>query len=111
MATTLTGYGGVGEIGGNAFLLEDDDTRLLLDIGRRFGASDVKETWDQAFRRRPGFGDYFDAFLKARSFAAARDLMALDLVPPLPTLYRTDLGGQAGPAPVDAILVSHAHQD
>lgn len=111
MAVTLTGYGGVGEIGGNAFLLDDGKTRILLDAGRRFGAATVKHQLPESYVRRPGFGDYFDAFLKARSFRAAHDLQALDLVPRLPTLYRTDLGGQAGPAPVDAICISHAHQD
>lgn len=110
---TLTGYGGVGEIGGNAFLLDDGKTRILLDAGRRFGAATVKHQLPESYVRRPGFGDYFDAFLKARSFAAARDLQTLDLVPRLPTLYRSDLGGLAGTAepPVDAICISHAHQD
>jgi ribonuclease J len=108
---TLTGYGGVGEIGGNSFLLDDGRTRILLDAGRRFGAASVEYQLDASYARRPGFGDYFDAYLKARSFAAATDLLALDLVPPLPSLYRTDLGGAGGPRPVDAICISHAHQD
>ena len=108
---TLTGYGGVGEIGGNSFLLDDGKTRILLDAGRRFGAATVEYQLPESYVRRPGFGDYFDAFLKARSFAAARDLQTLDLVPRLPTLYRTDLGGLAGEAPVDAICITHAHQD
>lgn len=108
----LTGYGGVGEIGGNAFLLDDGKTRILLDAGRRFGAATVKHQLPESYVRRPGFGDYFDAFLKARSFAAARDLQTLDLVPRLPTLYRSDLGGTASATPpVDAIAISHAHQD
>ncbi|MEA3136169.1 MAG: ribonuclease [Thermoplasmata archaeon] len=111
MALTLTGYGGVGEIGGNSFVLDDGKTRLLLDAGRRFGAATVEYQLPESYVRRPGFGDYFDAFLKARSFAAARDLQTLDLVPRLPTLYRTDLGGQAGERPVDAICITHAHQD
>ena len=110
-ATTLTGYGGVGEIGGNAFLLDDGRTRILLDAGRRFGAASVEYQLPESYARRPGFGDYFDAYLKARSFAAATDLLALDLVPALPSLYRTDLGGAGGPRPVDAICISHAHQD
>jgi ribonuclease J len=108
---TLTGYGGVGEIGGNAFLLDDGKSRILLDAGRRFGAATVQHQLPASYVRRPGFGDYFDAFLKARSFAAATDLQALDLVPRLPSLYRTDLGGQGGPRPVDAICITHAHQD
>lgn len=110
-ALTLTGYGGVGEIGGNAFLLDDGKTRILLDAGRRFGAATVEYQLPESYARRPGFGDYFDAYLKPRAFAAATDLMALDLVPSLPGLYRTDLGGTGGPRPVDAICISHAHQD
>ena len=111
MGVTLTGYGGVGEIGGNSFVLDDGKTRLLLDAGRRFGAATVEHQLPESYVRRPGFGDYFDAFLKARSFTAATDLLALDIVPRLPSLYRTDIGGLGGPRPVDAICISHAHQD
>ncbi|HLF16102.1 MAG TPA: MBL fold metallo-hydrolase, partial [Candidatus Thermoplasmatota archaeon] len=72
MGATLTGYGGVGEIGGNAFLLDDGRTRLFLDFGKRFGG------------KGSGWGDYFDEFLKPRTFRYVQDLMALGLVPPLP---------------------------
>jgi len=37
MAVTVTGYGGVGEVGGNKFLLEDGEMRLFLDFGITFG--------------------------------------------------------------------------
>ena len=34
--TSLTFYGGVGEIGGNKVLLEDRNARFLLDFGMSF---------------------------------------------------------------------------
>lgn len=34
--TTLTFYGGVGEIGGNKILLTDDESRVFLDFGMNF---------------------------------------------------------------------------
>lgn len=103
----ITGYGGVGEIGGNAFLLEIGKRRVMLDFGRRFGS----DTHVEKTGAKPGWGDYFDDFLKPRSFSYVPDLLKLDLVPPLSALYRQDLGGDAGPAPLDAVLVSHAHMD
>ena len=29
-------YGGVGTIGGNKFMVEDDDTKIFLDFGQSF---------------------------------------------------------------------------
>jgi ribonuclease J len=103
---TLTGFGGVGEIGGNAFLLEDGRSRILLDVGRRFGTDRRVEEAGA----RPGWSDYFDDYLKPRTFRYLPDLLELGLVPPVPGLYRQDLGGIAGP-PLDAVVVSHAHMD
>jgi ribonuclease J len=123
MAVSLTGYGGVGEIGGNAFLLEAPGLRVFLDLGKRFGATTTmkkdpvtgkKSFTAEDFSRRAGWNDYFDAFLQPRTHSAVRDQAALGLLPwggDLPRLYRQDLGGLAGPAPVDAVLVSHAHID
>jgi len=34
--TSLTFYGGVGEIGENKILLEDKDTRIFIDFGKSF---------------------------------------------------------------------------
>lgn len=120
---TLTGYGGVSEIGGNAFLLEAPGLRVFLDLGKRFGATATmredpvtgRRSFTAAdFQRRPGWNDYFDTFLQPRTHSAVRDQAALGLIPwegQMPRLYRGDLGGAPGPAPVDAILVSHAHVD
>lgn len=123
MGVSLTGYGGVGEIGGNAFLLEAPGLRVFLDLGKRFGATTTmkvdpatgrKSFTAEDFQRRAGWNDYFDTFLQPRTHSAVRDQAALGLLPwegQLPRLYRQDLGGAAGPAPVDAVLVSHAHID
>ena len=35
----LTCFGGVGEIGGNKVLLEDNDTKVLLDFGAGFAGA------------------------------------------------------------------------
>lgn len=115
---TLTGFGGVGEIGGNAFLLEAPGLRVMLDVGKRFGAAQTMGGEDrfapEAFARRPGWNDYFDAYQKPRAHRAAADLGTLDLIPwrdGLSRLYRPDLGGAPGESPVDFALVSHAHVD
>lgn len=122
-AVTLTGYGGVGEIGGNAFLLEAPGLRAFLDLGKRFGATATmkrdpvthkKSFTAEDFTRRAGWNDYFDTFLQPRTHSAVRDQAALGLIPwegEMPRLYRGDLGGAPGPAPVDAVLLSHAHID
>src|SRR5690349_21627593 len=85
MAVALTGYGGVGEIGGNAFLLEAPGLRVFLDLGKRFGATSVmkedpqtgRKTFTAAdFTRRAGWNDYFDTFLQPRTHSAVRDQAA-----------------------------------
>ncbi|HJQ92907.1 MAG TPA: MBL fold metallo-hydrolase, partial [Candidatus Thermoplasmatota archaeon] len=123
MGVSLTGYGGIGEIGGNALLLEAPGLRVFLDLGKRFGATTTmkrdpvtgkKSFAAEDFSRRAGWNDYFDTFLQPRTHSAVRDQAALGLIPwegQLPRLYRGDLGGAPGPAPVDAVLVSHAHID
>ncbi|HET6399572.1 MAG TPA: MBL fold metallo-hydrolase, partial [Candidatus Thermoplasmatota archaeon] len=117
----LTGFGGVGEIGGNAFLLEAPGLRAMLDIGKRFGAAATMQQAEggkrfdpSRFERRPGWSDYFDQYLQPRRSSAAADLGALGLIPwqdGLESLYRADSGGAPGPPPVDLVLVSHAHID
>ncbi len=76
MPTTITCYGGVGEVGGNKILLEDSDRRLLLDFGRSFGR----------------YGAYFDGvFIKERVARGLLDPLALGLIPPLRGLLRDDM--------------------
>lgn len=69
-----TVYGGVGEIGGNKILVEEGDSRILLDFGMSFGK----------------FARYYSEFVKPRSMAALRDLLALDLLPAIDGIYRQD---------------------
>ena len=71
---SLTFYGGVGEIGGNKFLLELDDTSLFLDFGLSFGAE----------------GQFFEQFLRPRSGSKLHDLLSLSLLPKLNGIYRED---------------------
>lgn len=95
----LTLYGGVGEIGGNKFLVEDGDARLWLDMGAAF---DLGE-------------EYFVEFLGARDRFGLRDHFALDLMPRIPGLYsaealdRTDMTWE--PPAFSAIFITHVHYD
>lgn len=108
MAVRLTFYDGVNCIGGNKFLLEADDTALLLDFGTNFGAE----------------GLYFDEFLRPRATTGLGDLLELGLLPPLQGIYRRDLELphrgwwerlRSRPAyrslQVQGVLLSHAHVD
>lgn len=111
---TLTGYGGVGEIGGNAFLVDDGRSRIFLDFGKRFGSTSSKT--EQLASRPAGWGDYYDLMMKPRAGQQVHDLLALGLLPPLPGIYRTDLGStpkltDASSRPLDMVLVSHPHAD
>ncbi|HLF01918.1 MAG TPA: MBL fold metallo-hydrolase [Anaerolineales bacterium] len=76
MPTFITCYGGVDEIGGNKILLEDGSWRLFFDFGRSFGR----------------YGKYFDGvFISERPQRGLLDLLALEVLPPLPGLLRNDL--------------------
>jgi ribonuclease J len=97
--TSLSFYGGVGEIGGNKILLQDGDTKIWLDFGRSFTLGEEYYTgWLQP-RRRNGLTDYFE----------------FNLLPRIPALYsqqaleRTDLPHQA--PDFDATFITHAHTD
>ncbi len=108
MPVTITVYGGAGEIGGNKILLEDRDTRLLLDFGISLG-----------YR-----GRYYEEFLNPRAPLGLLDPLVMGLLPPLRGLYREDL--VAGPEvwdrmrthpqyrevpEVHGVLLTHAHVD
>ena len=108
MAVNLTIYGGAGEIGGNKILLEDGESRLLLDFGTSFSE-----------RAR-----YFEEFLVPRASLGLLDPLVMDLLPPLRGLYRNDL--LVSPEvwdrmrrhphyreipEVHGVLLSHAHLD
>jgi len=85
----LAFYGGVEEIGGNKILLEDRDTRILLDFGMSF-----------ADRRR----FYSDPWLSPRD---EKGLLEFGILPPLEGAYRFD----EKEATIDAVVLSHSHAD
>ncbi len=118
----LTCFGGINEIGGNKFLLENDGTRVFLDFGMSFGQKNA----------------YFDEFLQPRTNSCLRDLLQLGMLPAVDGIYRDDLIDIAedviadydcpeywtcdiqsyqdykkkeGKPYLDAVLLSHAHAD
>ena len=99
MSARLTCYGGVGEIGGNKFLLEDRGTKVLLDYGAGFGDG----------------SDFFDADISPRAVNGAGDLFEFGLLPEIPGLYsekalqNTRL--KYAEPEVDAVVLSHYHWD
>jgi len=99
MLPRLTCFGGVGEIGGNKFLLEDRDTKVFLDFGAGFSEG----------------SDFFDSSISPRLVNGAGDLFEFDLLPRIPGLYseralsRTELGYRE--PEVDGIVLSHFHWD
>jgi ribonuclease J len=97
--TSLTFYGGVGEIGGNKILLKDQDTQIFLDFGMSFNQS----------------GLYFSDFMNPRKCNGMGDYFATGLLPDIPGVYREDylrhMGRKTEDQMVDAVLISHAHID
>jgi len=97
--TSLTFYGGVDEIGGNKILLEDSETRMMIDFGMSFGQS----------------GKYFSEFLQPRKCNCLEDFITVGLLPSLKGVYREDYIKHAGwhkeDRQLDAVLISHAHAD
>ena len=99
MPPRLTCYGGVDEIGGNKFLLEDKGVKVLLDFGAGF--SDGSE--------------YFDSTISPRAVNGAGDLFEFGLLPQIPGLYsvkalqNTPL--KYSEPEVDAVVLSHYHWD
>ena len=100
MPTTLTFYGGIGEIGGNKILLEDRGTKVFLDFGKSFAARAKFFEWTDRPRTANGIGDF----------------LALGILPEIKGIYRRDLLQLANlPAVEDkavtAVVLSHAHSD
>ncbi len=87
--TSLIFYGGVNEIGGNKILLQDRDTKILLDFGMSFA---LKKQY------------YSLPFLSPRS---EKSLQELGILPKLQGFYKFD---KSAPV-VDAVFLSHAHMD
>jgi len=95
----ITCYGGVGEIGGNKFLLEDKDTKVILDFGTGFSDG----------------ADYFDSTIEPRSVNGAGDLFEFNLLPQIPGLYSEkslqNTSMKYTEPEVDAVVLSHFHWD
>jgi ribonuclease J len=85
----VTFYGGVGEIGGNKILLEDGDSRILLDFGMNFV-------------ERSKF--YSEPWLSPRN---EKGLLEFGLLPDVAGLYKFD---EREPE-IDAVFLSHSHTD
>jgi len=101
--TCLTFHGGVGEIGGNKFLLEDGNKQIWLDFGMSFTLANM----------------YFAEFLQPKKYNGVVDFLEVGLLPLLPDMagfYREDYLAHAGlatspHAAYDATFLSHAHAD
>ena len=86
----VTFYGGINEIGGNKFLLEEGSSRVFLDFGKNFGRE--KQFFDEPWIT-PRKEDH---------------LLALGILPDLPGIYKKDATGDPK---LDAVLLTHPHTD
>ncbi|MBP0133997.1 MAG: MBL fold metallo-hydrolase, partial [Nitrosarchaeum sp.] len=98
--TNITFHGGVQEIGGNKFLVEDKGTKVFMDFGMSFSAEN----------------QYFSEFLKPRGANSLTDLIELGILPRVEGLYRTDYARHMGfggneETKISGILLTHAHLD
>ena len=100
--TSITFYGGINEIGGNKFLVEDKKTRVFLDFGMQMGKA----------------GKYFSEFLQPRTLNGMGDYFEFGLLPRLSGLYRRDYSRHTKyeddytkETLFDGVLLTHAHVD
>ncbi len=87
--STFIALGGVGEIGGNKFLIRDGDTRILLDFGVSY-----------ADRRR----FYSEPLLSPRD---EKELFEFEMLPKLQGLYKFE---ESEPS-IQGVFLSHSHGD
>ena len=98
--TDITFHGGVNDIGGNKFLVEDKGTKVFMDFGMSFTQE----------------GQFFSQFLNARTSNSLNDLFELGILPKIKGLYRRDYAKHMDfdgteDNEIDAILLTHAHVD
>ena len=96
---SITFHGGVKDIGGNQFLVQDKDTKIFMDFGMSFKAENK----------------YFSEFVKPRISNSLTDMFELGLLPKIKGLYRRDYAkhvdfGGSEDTEID-VLLTHAHVD
>lgn len=85
---SIVAYGGIDEVGGNKFLLREEESSIMIDFGL-------------SYRQRGKF--FTDPFLRPRDL---RVMLELGILPDIPGAYSRE-----GPKPFRAVLLSHAHRD
>ncbi len=98
--TNITFHGGVKDIGGNKFLVEDKGTKLFMDFGMSFNEE----------------GKFFSQFMGPRTSNSLNDMFELGILPKIKGLYRRDYAKHMGfggseETEIDAVLLTHAHVD
>lgn len=97
--TSLTFYGGAGEIGGNKILLQGGGAKIYLDFGQSFDFGE----------------DFFLDWLEPRAANGLECYFEFGLVPQIPKLYSRKMLNFTGLAyeepDVDGVFISHHHCD
>jgi ribonuclease J len=98
--TDITFHGGVKDIGGNKFLVDDKGTKIFMDFGMSFNQE----------------GKFFSQFMGARTSNNLIDMFDLGILPKIKGLYRRDYAKHMGfggdeETEIDAVLLTHAHVD
>jgi ribonuclease J len=96
--TSLTFYGGIGEVGGNKILLEDKGTKVFLDFGTSF--SKIKKFYKDPYSRPRGL----------------LDRLVMEILPDLEGVYNPDLlkaiGKKSHEEPlINGCVITHSHLD
>jgi len=100
LMTKITFHGGVNDIGGNKFLVEDKGTKIFMDFGMSFSQA----------------GKFFSHFMQPRTSNSLNDMFEMGLLPKIKGLYRRDYARHMGfggdeDTEIDAVFLTHAHVD